>query len=321
MEKELKAIVQAKGQAVFADADALMKELTQQGCSVTQVMTLGLILKGCPSVVNALEQPQLSEAEAKVLVSATVNQTGLSVGAVRRTLGIMMRAAEVKTLWSPKLLLWERRPQDNITTMVPNEEAALAALETALRQGGEVSSETIHDLDVLSENGSIRASYLLGEYFKRQDDEQKTQHGRKYFQRAAQQGYGPANGALADYMIRQSRKNMVTAAACFEDPTSITGHHGRRWKILAEQLLTYREDNKKRTRAMIGLQLVFLLLTLALLIPGFLQADFFGVTAIVVQLLSLGYLLYGSAFKPYLSCKVPCYALLISWLTLAFTLL
>ena len=320
MEKELKALLQEKGKVIFADADTLMRELSQRGCSDAQVMTLGLILKGCPPVVYAMEKDQLSEAESNMLVSAAVSQTGLSVGAVRRNLDIMMRAADIKTSWSPKLLLWERNHQFKAANVIPGEEPALEELEKALSQP-EVSSETIHDLDILSQKGSIRASYLLGEYFKKIDDVQNTDHGRKYFQRAAMQGYGPANGALAEYMIRQNRKNMVTAAACFEDPTAITGHHGRRWATLAEHLLAYREENKKRNRNMIALQLIFLALTLLLLITGLVGFGFFGVVAVLIQLMSLCYLFFAKAFGPYMSCKVPCYALLISWLALAITMI
>lgn len=321
MEKELKAILQERGRSIFADPDTLMGLLKEQGCADGQIMTLGLVLKACPSAVNMLQQTQITEAESNVLVSAVVNQTGLSVTAVRRILNTMMTAADIKSTWTPKLLAFERRPQKNLTTLTPEEAEMLTELERALRLPN-VSSETIHDLDELSKKGSVRASYLLGEYFKKIDDEKGTITGRQYFQRAARLGYGPANGALADYMLRSNkRKNMATAAACFEDPTSITGHHGRPWKILAEQLLSYREENKKRTGQMILLQLLFLALTVALLSFGMLGAGVFGILALVAQVASLLYLCYAAVFGPYFSCKVPGYALLISWLALVLALL
>ena len=320
MEKELKAILQEKGKTILSDPDNLMLLLNQQGCDVTKVMTLGLVLKSCPPAVFMLQQPQITEAESNVLVSAVVSQTGLSVTAVRRILHTVMSAAEIKSTWTPKLLAFERRPMKELTTLAPGEEEMLAELERALRLPN-VSSETLHDLDELSKKGSIRASYLLGEYYKKIDDEEGTITGRQYFLRAARLGYGPANGALADYMVRSNRKNMAAAAACFEDPTSITGHHGRRWKTLAESLLSYREDNKKRTGGMLLLQIFFLALTVAILAFGLLNVGLFGILALVAQVLSLLYLLYASVFGPYFSCKVPGYAMLISWLALVLALL
>ena len=158
MEKELKAILQERGRSIFADPDTLMGLLKEQGCADGQIMTLGLVLKACPSAVNMLQQTQITEAESNVLVSAVVNQTGLSVTAVRRILNTMMTAADIKSTWTPKLLAFERRPQKNLTTLTPEEAEMLTELERALRLPN-VSSETIHDLDELSKKGSVRAFY------------------------------------------------------------------------------------------------------------------------------------------------------------------
>lgn len=320
MEKELKEIFQQNGTAILADPDRLMQLLTERGCDQTQVMTLGLLLKSCPTAVNLLQQEQLTEAESNVLVSAAVNQTGLSVVTTRRILNAVMSAAGIKSPWRPRLLLYERVAEKEFTALIPDEVKHLDTLEEQLWSPS-VSSETIHDLDLLSEKGSVRASYMLGEYFRKQDIRNGTLDGMKYFQRAAKLGYGPAKGALADYMIRSNRKNMATAAACFEDPSSITGHHGRAWKTLAERLLSYREENKKRTGSMILLQGLFLAMTILLFVLGFVNIGVFGIIALVVQVLSLGYLLYASIFGPYFTCKVTGYAMLFSWLALAFAML
>lgn len=320
MEKELKEIFLQQGKNILTDPDQLMQLLRERNCDETQIMTLGLVLKGCPTVGNLLQQEQLTEAESNMLCSAAVNQTGLSVVAARRILHTVMTAAGMKSAWRPQLLIYERVAEKTLTTMTPDEVKHLDQLEAQLNQGN-VSSEVIHDLDVLSEKGSIRASYLLGEYFRKKDLRDSTADGMQYYRRAAKLGYGPAFGALADYMIRSNRKNMATAAACFEDPTSITGHHGRTWKTLAERLLTYREENKKRTGSMLLLQGLLLAMTILLLSFGFVSTGFFGILAVVVQVLSLGYLVYASFFGPYFTCKVTGYAMLLSWLALAFAML
>ena len=320
MEKELKAIFQEKGKAILTDPDTLMRLLTEQGCDGTQVMTLGLLLKSCPTAANILQQEQITEAESNVLVSAAVNQTGLSVVATRRVLNTVINAAGLKSAWRPRLLIYEKIAEKELTALTPDEAEHLQDLERQLRLTS-VSSETIHDLDALSRKGSVRASYMLGEYFRQQDIQNGTITGMQYYQRAARLGYGPANGALADYMIRSNRKNMAKAAACFEDPTSITGHHGREWKTLAERLLSYREENKQRTGSMILLQALFLAMTVLLLVLGFMHITALGVVALVIQVLSLAYLIYASVFGPYFTTKVAGYAMLISWLALALAML
>ena len=161
---------------------------------------------------------------------------------------------------------------------------------------------------------------MLGEFFRNYDVKNGTIAGQQYYQRAARMGYGPANGALADYMIRSDRKNMAKAAACFEDPTSITGRDGRKWKTLAERLLSYREENKKRTSSMLLMQLLFLAMTVLLMFLGFV-GGVFGITSIVIQVLSIAYLAFASVFGPYFSCKYSGYAMVISWLSLAVAML
>ena len=320
MDKQLKEIFQQEGKAILSDPDKLIRLLNEQSCDPVQVATLSLLLKGCPTACYMLQQEQLTEAESNVLVSAAVNKTGLSVVATRRILNTVMSALGMKSTWRPRLLLHERVADKELTTLTPDEVAHLDELEAQLNQSV-VSSETIHDLDVLSEKGSVRASYLLGEYFHKTDVAEGTKDGMKYFLRAAKLGYGPANGALADYMLRNKHKNMALAASCFEDPTAITGRHGRTWKSLAEKLLAYREDNKKRLGSMLLLQILLLAMTILLLSLGFVTTGFFGISALVVQVLSLAYLVYASIFGPYFTCKVNGYALLFSWLALALAIL
>ena len=320
MEKELKAIFQQEGRAIVSNPDRLMRLLAEHGCDETRIMTLGLLLKSCPTAGRILMQDKITEAESNILVSAAVNQTGLSVVATRRILNTVMSAAGIKSVWRPQLMHYESAAEKEFTALTPDEAEHLARLEMDL-QSPEVSSETIHDLDVLSRKGSIRASYMLGEFFRNSDVKNGTIVGQQYYQRAARMGYGPANGALADYMIRSNRKNMAKAAACFEDPTSITGRDGRKWKTLAERLLSYREENKKRTGSMLLMSLLFLAMSVLLLAIGFVSADVFGVTSIVIQVLSIVYLAFASVFGPYFSCKYSGYAMVISWLSLAIAML
>jgi len=320
MEKELKELLEAQGKAILLRPDELMQKLHEKGCDAGQIMTLGLILKSCPTVANILQQERVSEAESNALVSAAVNHCGLSVVAVRRSLSTVMKAAGIKSTWRPRLLVYEIEAEKEYTALIPDEAKLLAKLEQDLK-GENVSSETLHDLAALSKKGSLRASYLLGEYYREQDVKNGTTYGKQYYERAARMGYGPANGALAEYMLRSDRKNMAKAAACFEDPTSITGKEGRAWKTLAERLLSYREDNKKRTGGMILLQGVLLALTVLLLVLNVFSLPLFGILAVLIQLASLGYLIFSYIFGPYFTCKYSGYAMLASWLSLALAIL
>lgn len=320
MQKELKTIVESCGKEIFLDADRLMQFMQQSGCEEKDIMTVGLILKTCPSVGAILAQDEVSQAEINMLVTAAVSTSGLSVHAVRSTLGKCMGACGISGAWVPYLLINEPQPEMTLKPMMIDEDDTLEDLEARLGLD-EVRSEIIHDLDVLSSNGNIRASYSLGKFYKPLDEKFHSTTGKEYFQRAAAQGYGPANGALADYLIRSDRKSMARAAKYFENPTTLAGHDGREWVKLSSQLLNYREENARRINSLLIMQIVMLVMSVLTLCVGLVGIGVFSIGALVVQVGSLAWTLFMKFFGPYYSCRNGCFATIASWLVLVLGML
>ncbi len=313
MEKELKNIVESCGVQIFGKPKELLDQLRAAGCPEKDVMITGLILTSCPSVGALLIRGNVSQPEGNALISAVVDSTELSVRAARVYLKKMMSAASIPDLWTPHLMTRETRPK-SLTPMAQGEEELTQELIGQLKSD-EDHSEAIRDLNVLSEGGNIHASYALGMYFKAIDDVNETDRGREFFIRAANQGYGPANGALADYEIRGARKKMTKAAKYFENPTTLPGRDGREWAKLSAQMLTYREDNSKRIKSTIVLQVLLLAMAFAVVAMNLADLGIFSVIGLVVQGLGLGWSLVGRiVFGPYISCRTACYAALGGWL-------
>ena len=88
------------------------------------------------------------------------------------------------------------------------------------------------------------------------------QVAQNFFNCAAQQGYGPGYGALADYALNGRRKNLRRAAQYFGYPTSLAGRDGKRWSKNAADLLAYREQNVRSGRQTLLLVVVTLVITL-----------------------------------------------------------
>lgn len=88
------------------------------------------------------------------------------------------------------------------------------------------------------------------------------QVAQNLFNCAAQQGYGPGYGALADHALNGRRKNLRRAAQYFGYPTSLAGRDGKRWSKNAADLLAYREQNVRSGRQTLLLVVVTLVITL-----------------------------------------------------------
>ncbi|MBR6825705.1 MAG: hypothetical protein IKM59_04070 [Oscillospiraceae bacterium] len=320
MDKELNLIISTKGKELFRNPDQLMQELRQSGVPEKDVLTTGLILKTCVSVSNMLAQDDLSRAEINVMLTATCIATGLSACTVRYYLGMFLRACGIAEPWKPQMMTDEVKPDISLTPMVLEENETAEQLAQRLNQDAELSEE-IRDLETLSKNGNIHASYALGKFFKPLDDKHKTIKGKVYFQRAANLGYGPANGALADYELREERKNIPQAAKYFENPGAITGKDGREWAKISDGLLQYREDNNLRVQKVLRMQLWIMALTGVLLtVFAYAAGPLWSILCAVAQLAGLGWTLYVKKVSPYSSCQYALYAVVLSWIFLIATL-
>lgn len=320
MDKELKLIVEANGKEIFTDAELLMQQMRQAGCSEKKVMTAGLILKSCPAVGRVLAQEQVTQADVGVLMSTTLANTGLSAYSVRLYLSAFLNACGVRDLWVPYMMTYEPQPTVSLSPMIPQENETVEELSARLSEDQD-RSDAIHDLDALSQSGNIRASYALGTFYKKIDETYHTENGKHYFERAARQGYGPANGALADYAVCGKRKDIRKAAKYFENPTTLSGADGRSWTKLSEQLLDYREENALRSKLVLRLEILMLVLTVAAIVLMEFPINVWNVFCILIQIGNLGWTVISRWFNPYQSNRYMCYCLILSWILLGLSAL
>ncbi|MBM6871319.1 hypothetical protein H7U37_11670 [Pseudoflavonifractor phocaeensis] len=284
--------------------------MTELGAQPGDAITMELILSACPSIPAALAQGSLPQSEVNVLVSSAERATGLSAQTIRKFLGALTSAAGIKFLNQPRFLLPILRKRRQGMVLLGEEEDL--SLQNAIHQllGGGDPAQPLSDLERLSQAGNAYASYQLGCYYHPQDRKNKTTLGRPYYEVAAALGYGPAYGALADYDINGTKKNLRRAAELFEHPTALAGREGRQWSSNAAQLLRYRSQNLIRCR-----QTLFL--SILTLIFSFLTAFFnviFGVFAITAALAALASSLFSLLAAPYHSHRFAYYLILLCWL-------
>lgn len=323
MGAKLKKIIEEFGLSALNFPDDLAAAMREQGIRERDVMTIQMILKCCPSVAGLLTRGSASEAEVNALICSAVKTTGLSVASVRDAMGNLMYACGFANTWTPYLSFGEKKVDRKIMPMTVGEGETLDQIRQRIEEDPEYT-EVLSDLNLLAEQGNVSANYTLGQFYKVLDDQYGTETGRPYFQRAADQGYGPANGALADYMLRKERKNMAAAAKCFENPTALAGSDGREWINLSAQILRYREENQKRLNSLLVVQIVMLAITAAVLVLSAMMSVggvVLSVLMLLLQAAALGWTLYGRIFKPYTTARYSCYAMILSWILLALSLL
>lgn len=139
------------------------------------------------------------------------------------------------------------------------------------------------------------------------------QVAQNFFNCAAQQGYGPGYGALADYALNGRRKNLRRAAQYFGYPTSLAGRDGKRWSKNAADLLAYREQNVRSGRQTLLLVVVTLVITL---LAGICSPREFAmaVPALVLELGCGVRCVLGLVMDPYGSYRFVYAALAACWL-------
>lgn len=317
MGNEMKKIIEAQGKAILETPDALETSMRESGCSEREIHSVLLILKCCPSVTEALGQEELSASEAEVLVRTVVLRTGLSADATRNTLGTLLRACGQKTSWGPRPAIRDGltpvRSVPVSTEEVENIESLLARIEEDPN-----SAAVYSDLNNLAREGNVQAAYALGSYFKKADNRLGTEAGLPYFKTAAAMGYGPANGAIADYILRRKHKNMGKIAANLKVPTVFCGKDGREWADISERMLVYRQENLNRLNRALWFQLAMLLFTIAVAQLG---SSGWGTAAILAQGACFLWILISRLCRPYASARIAIGATALSWLVLVLAVL
>lgn len=248
MREILKEVVNEQGLQILQTPAMLRAKLEEKGDDRSDALLWELILTACPSVADVAVQPELSRAEVNTVIGAVTKTTMLSASLVRRMVQQLLDAAQVKLSPVPRFLILANGRHGGACSVEDQREgevlqAALASLET--------DTETaLSDLQTLSQAGNAYASYQLGLYYSSHEMEgmDTQQVAQNFFNCAAQQGYGPGYGALADYALNGRRKNLRRAAQYFGYPTSLAGRDSKRWSKNAADLLAYREQNVRSGR-------------------------------------------------------------------------
>lgn len=262
MREILKEVVNEQGLQILQTPAMLRAKLEEKGDDRSDALLWELILTACPSVADVAVQPELSRAEVNTVIGAVTKTTMLSASLVRRMVQQLLDAAQVKLSPVPRFLIFANGRHGGACSVEDQREgevlqAALASLET--------DTETaLSDLQTLSQAGNAYASYQLGLYYSSHEMEgmDTQQVAQNFFNCAAQQGYGPGYGALADHALNGRRKNLRRAAQYFGYPTSLAGRDGKRWSKNAADLLAYREQNVRSGRQTLLLVVVTLVITL-----------------------------------------------------------
>ena len=319
MKQALNQTIQAQGLQALQSPQQLCEQLLAAGAAPGEAITLELILNNCPSIVAVLSQGEISRAEANAMVSTVVRSTSLSPAKVRQILGELFQACGIKILTIPMDGTEVVRTRKFKGTVASEQEGAELRAAWYELQKNTDSVEALAKLEDLAEAGNAYANYLMGEYYYSSDRTDGMAQGKEYYRRAAELGYGPAFGALADYEISGPRRNLSKAATYFTHPTALAGSDGRKWSTNAVQLLTYRGENKSR---------IWIVLLLSLAMFGIsLIPMLFSAPVVWNSLAALGAVgcvcrcLFAWILAPYQSQRGTYGALLVCWLFLVFSLI
>ncbi len=245
MSNSIQKALSSRGCQLVQDPAALRDAILQQGGTAKEAVSVELVLTACPSVGALLLAQETSRAELNVLLASVVRETDLSPTAAREILGELLRACGKKTPVSFRLL-GKYSVGGSAGAAAESEHALCLKAAAAARLDDEsVVTRALADLENLSGAGNGEASYLLGKFYFDATDKPSNgqlEKGKPFFQLAQKQGYGPANGALAWYALKN--QSMAAAISYYEHPASLVGRHGAEWSWLGNILLMYRSKNK-----------------------------------------------------------------------------
>lgn len=340
MEDTVKQIIEKEGIQIIRDPGMFRQRLLDMNYPLEKAMAMELMLAACPAISATLSQREITHAEINIMISTVVKNANLSPKITRKLLGELLAAIGNKPERNGNFL-FEHTLKDNCETEITDEEAKLSrAVKTVEKYmkyadlvdlGNDTQEkikfdEAIGTLVQLSQNGNGYASYCLGMYFSSKSTKKDTaadnsdnaemiqifrDNSVKYFTKAADQGYGPAYGALAAHELN-TNKNLAKAAAYFEYPTALSGSDGRQWGSIASKLLRYRDDNQKRAKSIIIALALSLLFTVIVGVAG--GALWAVIVTAVLKAIAIIFCFCIRVFLPYYSFRVV-YAVLIGcWL-------
>lgn len=314
----VKEILQQKGVCLLEQPKKLEEELRSAGCAECEIYTVMLILNGCPATAATLTGKSPTRTEIHNLIRSISKETGLNVHVVRHVLGELMvacglvtREAVIYSVWPVWALNGRRLPgEGSLAAELAHEDELVRKLATELERTNE-DAAVFGRLQLMAEQGNAEAAYRLGMYFRSGSDPTDQKRAEHYFVLAAELGYGPAHGALAECLSRDVRK-IDAAMKQISHPLSVCGREGRKWKTVMDKLMKYQRTNVLRLKGLLQGQLLsVLMMTVMLVLCG---ADICMVMAAGLQTGGLACTLWGRFRKQHLSCTIPMYLMITGWI-------
>lgn len=316
MGKRLNEVIRETGPGILDTPEVLCEKMTQTGYSERDILSVMLILKCCPSVSVLLKERCPDEIEADALVRAAVMKTGLNIMSARRALGILLHGCGyhvvlkpqlgIREWWIDRKMLLQLFPEENV-------DALWEKLQVDLE-----NADSVRELHNRATAGDAAAAYAMGEHLRATDRIQKTRKGLMYYDLAARLGYAPANGAVADYLVRQEKPNFAAADARLAHPTALFGKDGRKWAPVTEIVLQYRKENLKRHRKTLTIQCVLMVLCVLLLACLSGQTGLWINAAAMLQVAGILWTVGVMLLRPCTSCTGAIALTMLSWLLMMF---
>ena len=269
-------IVKESGVGIFQNPGELRKALLLQGISEDYAITVELILSACPALSNALAGGTISRMEANSLVSIILQQTSLTPAITRKIVGELLLgrgvdpsayrvAGELKndSFIGERLSASLQKKGYQWSLIDDVEETHVTEARKKLKET-EWQDAALSELDGFADEGNAEANYAIGEYYfslrgvsdNIHQFDNNCEQARRYMERSAKLGYGPAFGALADMEILSNSGSLEKAAGYIEHPLSIKGSDGKKWSGAVEWMMNYQHDNSRRADRVLIIALI-----------------------------------------------------------------
>lgn len=330
-------IVKEKGMGIFNDSEELRKQLMLQEVPEDCAITVELMLSACPALANALVGGTVSRMEANSLVSIIIQKTSLTPALTRKIVGELLigRGVDPSEYRVAGELKNDSFIGERLSESLKNkgyqwsliddfEELSVMRSREKLVEA-EWQDAALSELDRIAEEGNAEANYAIGEYYYGlrdhgsylQQEDNNYEQARKYMERSAKLGYGPAFGALAEMEILSSSGSLEKAAGYLEHPISIKGSDGRKWSSTVEWMMNYQFENSKRADRILVITLIALIVS----IVSFKVLPLVGIAGIVLSISCIARIIFCKFRNKYQS-KVPeMIVLTIVWFLIILALL
>lgn len=337
LKNAVNAIVKENGAGIFHTPGELRRKLTQQGIPEDSAITVELMLTACPALSNALAGGTVSRMEANSLVSIIIQKTSLTPAITRKIVGDLFMgrgvgpsefrvAGELKhdSLIGERLSASLQKKGYQWSLIDDLEEEYVTEARKTLSRRGWLDS-ALSELDRFAEEGNAEANYAIGEYYYRlsedeylkdQEDSNREQ-ARRYMERSAKLGYGPAFGALGEMEILSGSGSLEKAARYLEHPIAIKGRDGGNWSDTVGWMMKYQHENSRRADRI-------LIITIIAFIVSFFAAKvqpLAGAAGILISMICAARALFCKFRNKYQSHVPEMKLLIIVWLLIILALL